>query len=283
MALVTPPEPAAAMTVLLSTPVVAGREHELVSATLDSGWLAPAGPQLDQFEADLAAWVDDQAVVALSSGSAGLHLALAVAGVQPGDEVVVQTATFAASAFAVHHAGAIPVFCDIDEVTANLDPDLLAEKLTERARRGRLPAAVVSVDLYGYCADYQRLKQVCQEFGVPLIQDAAESLGSRAAGQAAGAHGELGVLSFNGNKIITTSGGGALTGPRELVERARKLSTQAREPGLHYEHQEIGYNYRLSGLLASVGTAQLETLEDRITRKTALHDRYVEALPRLDW
>jgi len=277
------PQPAPSMSVLLSPPEVAGREQELVRETLDSGWLAPAGPQLDHFEAELSNWVDGQPVVALSSGTAALHLALVVVGVKPGDEVVVQTATFAASAFAVVHAGAVPVFCDINEATGNLDPDLLAECLQARAAAGRLPKAVVSVDLYGLCADYRRLREVCDRHGVPLIQDAAESLGSTAEGTAAGAHGDLGILSFNGNKIITTSGGGALTGPPELVEHARRLSTQARQPGLHYEHSEIGYNYRLSGVLASLGRAQLETLPTRMARKAELHQRYVAALPTLDW
>lgn len=278
-----PPAPAPSMSVLLSPPVVAGREHELVAATLDSGWLAPAGPQLDAFEADLSRWADDQPTLALSSGTAGLHLALLVSGVRPGDEVVVQTATFAASAFAIAHAGAVPILCDVDHATGNLDPDLLAHHLEARAAQGRLPAAVIAVDLYGTCADYQRLHTVCQRYDLPLIQDSAESLGSRSAGAAAGTHGHLGVFSFNGNKIITTSGGGALIGPAELVEQARKLSTQARQPGLHYEHHEVGYNYRLSGLLASVGQAQLETLPQRIETKAAAHRRYVEGLPGLGW
>ena len=283
VALVEPPSPAGVMSVLLSPAEITGREHELVRDTLDSGWLAPAGPQLDEFEADLSAWVEGRSVVALSSGTAALHLGLVVLGIKAGDEVVVQTATFAATAFAVRHAGAIPVFCDVDEATGNLDPELLAEQLEARARKGRLPKAVIAVDLYGLCADYGSLEEVCYRYEIPILQDAAESLGSRAQGVAAGAHGYLGVLSFNGNKIITTSGGGALVGPSALVERARKLSTQSREPALHYEHHELGFNYRLSGVLASLGRGQLETLPDRIKRKGVIHDCYVRSLPSLEW
>lgn len=275
--------PAESMEVLLSPPVVGEEERTLLIDALDSGWIAPAGPHLDLFEEELRAWVDGREVVALSSGSAALHLALLVLGVVPGDDVVVQTATFAATAFAVRQAGANPIFCDVDATTGNLDPDLLAELLDERARSGRLPAAVVPVDLYGLCADYDRLRAVCAPYGVPIIQDSAESLGSRAQGRAAGAQGDLGVLSFNGNKIITTSGGGALVGPSDLVARARKLSTQAREPALHYQHAEIGFNYRMSNLLAAVGLAQLRTLEERVTHRADLDQRYRCAFPELTW
>ncbi|MEM7337889.1 MAG: aminotransferase class V-fold PLP-dependent enzyme [Actinomycetota bacterium] len=282
-AVTSAPAPAPAMDVLLSPPEIGIGEYEAMTRALDSGWIAPAGPELNAFEAELSAWVDDHPVVALGSGTAAIHLALLAAGTERGDEVVVQTATFAATAFAVHHAGAVPVFCDVENETGNLDPDLLAELLAHKAAQGRLPAAVIAVDLYGLCADYERLRAVCAAHDVPLIQDSAESLGSRAQGTAAGAHATFGVLSFNGNKIITTSGGGALTGPAEALERARYLSTQARMPALHYEHAEVGYNYRLSNLLAALGRAQLATLGDRIERKAQLDANYVEALPELGW
>ena len=269
--------------ILLQPPVVGDRERELLIEAVDSGWIAPAGPALSAFEAILAEATGADAVVALSSGTAALHLGLLALGVQPGDRVVVQTATFAATAFAVTYAGAEPVFCDVDRTTGNLDPDLLARLLADADKAGTLPAAVIPVDLYGHCADYKRLREVCEPFGVPILQDAAESLGSISQGTPAASHGALGILSFNGNKIITTSGGGALVGPPPMVERVRKLSTQAREPGLHYEHAEIGFNYRLSNLLAAVGVAQVESLEDRIGTKAANHVRYVEGLPELTW
>jgi dTDP-4-amino-4,6-dideoxygalactose transaminase len=270
-------------TIFLSPPDVGAAERAAVLRAIDGGWIAPVGPDLDAFEAELAAYVGVPACVGLSSGTAALHLALLVVGVQPGDEVVVQSATFAGSAFPVVHAGARPVFCDVDAATWGMDPDLVESFLEDRARSGRLPAAVMPVDLYGLCPDHQHLAEVCARFGVPVVEDAAEALGSVSAGRRAGSFGEVAALSFNGNKIITTSGGGALLGPAELVERARYLATQARRPVLHYEHADIGFNYRLSNLLAALGRAQLARLEDGIARRDAIARRYRQELPQLQW
>ncbi len=269
--------------ILLHPPTAGELEIKYVREAVESGWVAPAGPDLVAFEEELAAYMGAPAALALSSGSAALHLGLLELGVGPGDLVVVQTSTFAATAFAVVYCGATPVFCDIDEATGNLDPDLLGSALEELEASGQLPAAVLAVDLFGYTADYERLRAVCEPYGVPILEDAAEAIGSRSQGRGAGTHGDLGVYSFNGNKIMTTSGGGALVGEPERLEMPRKLSTQAREDFLHYEHTMIGYNYRMSNLLAAVGRAQLETLDDRIDAREAAHDRYVAGLPELEW
>lgn len=269
--------------ILLHPPVVGEREEKYVLGALGSGWVAPAGPDLFAFEGELAELAGTESALCVSSGSAALHLGLLQLGVQPGDEVVVQTSTFAATAFAVVHAGATPVFCDSEELTGNIDPELLELFFEERAAVDRLPAAVISVDLFGFCADYDSLGKICQRFGVPLLQDAAEALGSRAQGVMAGAHGDLGVFSFNGNKVITTSGGGALLGTSEALELPRKLSTQAKENFRHYEHEMIGYNYRMSNVLAALGRAQLESLEERIVCRWPAHERYMDALPEMSW
>ncbi len=269
--------------ILLQPPVVGAAERAAVLAAIDSGWIAPAGPDLMAFEDELAQRIGAERVLAVASGSAALHLGLLVLGVGPGDEVVVQTTTFAASAFAVCHTGATPMFCDVDRATGMLDPDALAVLLAERARRGRLPKAVMPVDLYGACADYVRLRAVCDPYGIPILQDSAEALGAVSQGRPAGRHGDLAVFSFNGNKIVTTSSGGALVGPPRLLERASKLATQAREPALHYEHAEIGHNYRLSNLLAALGRAQLRDLDARIDRKLRVRCRYRELIPEAAW
>ncbi|MCP4962474.1 MAG: SDR family NAD(P)-dependent oxidoreductase [Actinomycetia bacterium] len=258
----------------LSPPDMTGAERSSLLDAFDSGWIAPTGPSVVEFERHLVDYLDVPAALVLSSGSAGLHLALHLHGIGPGDEVVVQTATFAASAFAVLQTGATPIFCDSDARTGNLDPVLLAEFLSSRERMGRLPAAVVTVDLYGFCADYDTIKPLCESYGIPLIQDAAEALGSLACGRHAGAHGDFGVLSFNGNKIITTGGGGALLGDIDQIEHARKLSTQAREPLPHFEHVERGFNYRMSNLLAAVGVAQMGRLESIIERRSEISAFY---------
>jgi dTDP-4-amino-4,6-dideoxygalactose transaminase len=266
----------------LSPPDMSDRERKALLGAFDSGWVAPAGPELSAFEAELAAYVGAEAGVALSSGSAALHLGLLGVGVRPGDRVLVQTATFAASAFAVVNAGAVPVFCDVDPETWNLDPRALESWLASQPS-DRLPAAVMPVDLYGLCPDYDELRRVCDRFEIPIVEDAAEALGSISGGRHAGTFGAAGALSFNGNKIITTSGGGALVGPEPLIERARYLATQARQPVLHYEHTEVGFNYRMSNLLAALGRAQLDRLEEGIARRTAIRRRYEEAFPRFEW
>lgn len=269
--------------ILLSPPDVGEAEREALLRAFDSGWIAPLGADVDAFEAELAEYTGAESCVVLSSGTAALQLGLIAVGVEPGDEVVVQSATFAASAFAVVHAGGIPVFIDSDWDTWNMDPGLLEELLEKRARAGKLPKAVMPVDLYGMLADYDRIEPICRRFGVAVVSDATEALGSRGQGRLAGAFGECAALSFNGNKIITTSGGGALLGPAELTSRVRHLATQAREPGLHYEHVEIGYNARMSNLLAGLGRAQLAGLEPRLARRGEIARTYRSEFPNIDW
>jgi len=245
----------------------------------ESNWIAPTGPDIDAFEREMAERTGVAHAVALSSGTAALHLALLLAGVERGDEVLVPSFTFIASAAAITYLGAHPVFIDCSADSWNLDPALVEEALTERAASGRLPTALVTVDLYGETADYLALESLCRRFGIPLIEDSAEALGSTHQGRAAGAFGVAGIFSFNGNKIITTSGGGMLmTASRELAERARHLATQAREPFSHYEHRVVGYNYRLSNLLAALGRGQLRGLDGRIARRQQIDAVYATGL-----
>ncbi|MGH8973324.1 MAG: aminotransferase class I/II-fold pyridoxal phosphate-dependent enzyme, partial [Acidimicrobiia bacterium] len=274
------PSPAEPSRVWLSPPDVRAPERAALLAALDSGWVAPVGPDLDAFEAELAERCGVPHAVALSSGTAALHLALLQVEVGPGDDVLVPTATFAATANAVTYCGARPCFIDADPVTWQISPTLLAAELADRRRAGqRLPAAVVTVDLYGVCADYDAILAICDEYGVPVVEDAAEALGATYVGRPAGSFGAAGVLSFNGNKIITTSSGGALLcHDRGAADRARYLATQARQPAAHYEHTEVGFNYRMSNLLAAFGRGQLATLDERITRRRAIQARYREAL-----
>jgi pyridoxal phosphate-dependent aminotransferase EpsN len=263
----------------LSPPDLAGTELALLQDAVESNWIAPLGPHVDAFEAELAARVDMPHVCALASGTAALHLALEVCGVGPGDEVWTSTLTFAATANAIRYVGATPVFVDSDRASWNLDPAVLTVALDEAARRGRVPRAVIAVDLYGQCADLAPIAEACQRHGAVLIEDAAEALGATYRGRPAGAWGDLSILSFNGNKIITTSGGGALLGRRaDWISRARFLATQAREPARHYEHRAIGYNYRLSNLLAAVGRAQLADLDRRVEARRATNAYYRRAL-----
>jgi pyridoxal phosphate-dependent aminotransferase EpsN len=264
--------------VYLSPPHLTGREAELVSEAIASNWIAPLGPQVDAFEAELATVVGVEHAVALSSGTAALHLALVVLGIGAGDEVVCSDFTFAASANPIVYTGATPVFVDCDE-TWTVDPGLLDRALAERRAAGASVRAVIAVDLYGQCCDYDALEEVCTRHDAVLIQDSTESLGATYRGAPAGGQGALAAFSFNGNKIITTSGGGMLVSRnRDWVEHARKLSTQAREPAPHYEHVEIGFNYRMSNLLAALGRGQLETLGERVAARRRLRDRYRELL-----
>jgi pyridoxal phosphate-dependent aminotransferase EpsN len=265
--------------VYLSPPHVTGREAELVADAIASNWIAPLGPHVDAFEAELAAVAGVEHAVALSSGTAALHLALVVLGIGPGDEVACSGFTFAASANAIAYSGATPFFVDATESTWTLDPDLLDRAIASRRDAGASVRAVVAVDLYGQCCDYGPVAEVCARHDVVLVQDAAESLGATYRGEPAGGQGALAAFSFNGNKIITTSGGGMLVSrERDWVEHARKLSTQAREPVPHYEHLEVGFNYRMSNLLAALGRAQLESLPERVTARRRNRDRYIAAL-----
>jgi dTDP-4-amino-4,6-dideoxygalactose transaminase len=259
----------------LSPPDVGPLERELLLDAYDSNWIAPLGPHVDAFERELAARAGMPHAVALSSGTAALHLALLLLGVGPGDDVLVSTFTFAATANAVTYVGARPVFVDSEAASWNLDPDLVAEELQRRAATGTLPAAVIAVDLYGQCADYHRLLDACGRYDVPVIEDAAEALGASHRGEPAGSFGTIGVFSFNGNKIITCGGGGMLVSRDAAhAQRARHLATQARDPAPHYQHSDIGFNYRLSNLLAAVGRGQLRGLDAKIERRRHINDRY---------
>lgn len=261
--------------VYLSAPDVGNLEETYLLDAVRSGWVAPQGPYLDAFEAELARRTGRQYAVALSSGTAALHLGLLELGVGPGDTVIVPTMTFVATANAVVYTGATPVFVDVAPDTGNLDPGTLADVLASMSRKGSPPSAVVAVDLLGRCAAYGEILEVCDRYGIPLLEDAAEALGSACERRPAGSFGAAAVLSFNGNKVATTSGGGALvTDDRRLARRIRHLATQAREPVTHYEHRELGFNYRLSNLLAAVGCAQLARLDGMIRRRRRLRDRY---------
>ena len=265
--------------IYLSPPDVGPVERDLLLDAFDGNWIAPLGPHVDAFEAEVAAFVGDPSALALASGTAGLHLALDLVGVGPGDDVLVPSFTFAATAFAAVYLGARPCFLDSEDRSWNLDPALVEEELAERARQGRLPKALVTVDLYGQCADHDPIVATCARYGVPVVEDAAEAIGATYRGRPAGTLGDIGIFSFNGNKIITTSGGGMLLArDPEQVRRARFLSQQARDPALHYEHSSIGYSYRMSNLLAALGRGQLRSLPDKIARRRAIGDRYRAAL-----
>jgi dTDP-4-amino-4,6-dideoxygalactose transaminase len=270
------------MRTYLSPPDVGPTERKLLLDAFDSNWIAPLGPHVEAFEREFADEVGVSHAVALSSGTAALHLALIALGIERGRDVITSTLTFAATANAITYVGANPAFVDVSPDTWTLDPDLLDEELTLRAHYGKQAAAVISVDLYGQCADYARLEAVCARHGVPVIEDAAEALGATYGNRSAGAFGECAAFSFNGNKIITTSGGGMLVSHRrDLVDRARHLATQAREPVPHYEHVDVGYNYRLSNLLAAVGRGQLASLPEKIARRRHINRRYREDLRHL--
>ena len=261
--------------IYMSAPDVGEVEEVAVIAAIRSGWVAPAGPDLNAFEQEVAARVGVAHAVALGSGTAGLHLGLLALGVQPGDVVITSTMTFAATANAIVYTGAEPYFVDALPGTGNMDPALLERALAELTSAGERVAAIVPVDLLGKAVDYTAIEAIAQRFGVPVLADAAESLGATHAGRAAGSFGRASAVSFNGNKIMTTSGGGMLlTDEAAIAERVRYLSTQARQPVVHYEHVDIGYNYRLSNVLAALGRAQLSRLDAMIARRRELRDRY---------
>lgn len=265
--------------IFLSAPDVGEQERAALLRAFDSGWVAPAGPELDAFESELAAVTGWPGCVALSSGTAALHLALQLCDVQPGDAVFVSTFTFVASANAIRYCGANPVFIDSERDSWNMSPELLEQALGAAQAAGRPPKAVVIVDLYGQCAKYDELIPICRSYGVKVIEDAAEALLATYRDQPAGTFGDFGLFSFNGNKIMTTSGGGAFVSPdTESADRVRYLSTQARQPAVHYEHTDVGYNYRLSNLLAGLGRAQLQRLPQMSARRIEINGLYRSAL-----
>jgi dTDP-4-amino-4,6-dideoxygalactose transaminase len=265
--------------IFLSPPHVVSVDERFVLAAIRSGWVAPLGPDSDEFEQELAKSSDRQFAVSLSSGTAALHLGLMALFVGPGDEVVVPTMTFAATAFAVTHAGAIPAFLDVEDASWNLDPEVLETFMSRRLAERRLPAAVITVDVFGRACDYDAILPICEAYGVPVLTDSAEALGALHSGRPAGSVGSASVFSFNGNKIITTSGGGALvTDNAGIARKVRKWASQSREPFPWYEHGEIGYNYRLSNILAALGRSQLARLPEIVEKRRGIRDRYAEEL-----
>jgi pyridoxal phosphate-dependent aminotransferase EpsN len=265
--------------ILLSTPHMGDRELEFVKEAFDTNWIAPVGPHLDAFEREFCQAIGSSHAAAVSSGTAALHLALRLIGVEAGDEVFCSTLTFIASASPISYIGAKPVFIDSDRTSWNMNPDLLRSALENRARLGKLPKAVVLVHLYGQSADIAPILAACNAYEIPLIEDAAEALGATYKGRSPGTFGRIGIYSFNGNKIITTSGGGMLVSEEaELVAKARFLATQARDPAPHYQHTEIGYNYRLSNVLAGIGRGQLQVLEQRVQARRHNFEVYQQAL-----
>jgi dTDP-4-amino-4,6-dideoxygalactose transaminase len=273
--------------ILLSPPHLGDDELLHVKAAFNTNWVAPVGPHVDAFEAEFAAAVKSPHAVAVSSGTAALHLALRLVGVRAGDEVFCSTLTFVATANPILYQGATPVFIDSDYATWNMDPNALETALEQRARRGCLPKAVIVVHLYGQSADMDPIVALCNRYGVPLIEDAAESLGATYQGRPTGTFGRAGIFSFNGNKIITTSGGGMLvTADAALAQQAKFLATQARDPAPHYQHSHLGYNYRLSNVLAGIGRGQLAVLEERVAarrRNFAAYHQALGHLPGLDF
>lgn len=250
-------------------------ELERVKEAFADNWIAPLGPHVDGFERDLAQKTGVAHAAALSSGTAAIHLALVLLDVGPGDDVVCQSMTFSASANPIAYLGATPVFVDSESTTWNMDPNALRACLVDRKAKGKSVKAVIPVHLYGMPAQMDELREVCAEFDVPIIEDAAEALGATYKGRACGSFGRFGILSFNGNKIITTSGGGALiSDDADAISRARYLATQARDPAPHYQHSAIGYNYRMSNVLAGIGRGQMQVLDERVEQRRANHDRY---------
>ncbi len=269
----------------LSLAHMSGKEEEFIHEAFLTNWVVPLGPNVDGFENDLAAWLGEKSasplhVVALSSGTAAIHLALVMLDVGPGDEVICQSFTFAASANPIVYQGATPVFVDSEPGTWNMDPELLRQAIDDRLRTtGKLPKAIIPVHLYGTPARMDEINSVASAYGIPVVEDAAEALGSEYSGRYCGTFGTYGALSFNGNKMITTSGGGALICPdEESARRVKFYATQARENFPYYQHEQIGYNYRLSNISAGIGRGQMYVLDEHIARRRAIHALYVEKL-----
>ena len=269
----------------LSLAHMSGKEEEFIHEAFLTNWVVPLGPNVDGFENDLATWLGEKSasplhVVALSSGTAAIHLALGMLGVGPGDEVICQSFTFAASANPIVYQGATPVFVDSEPGTWNMDPELLRQAIDDRLRAtGKLPKAIIPVHLYGTPARMDEINSVASAYGIPVVEDAAEALGSEYNGRYCGTFGTYGALSFNGNKMITTSGGGALICPdEESARRVKFYATQARENFPYYQHEQIGYNYRLSNISAGIGRGQMYVLDEHIARRRAIHALYVEKL-----
>lgn len=261
----------------LSLPHMGGEEKRYIDKAFNDNYIAPLGPNVDGFEQDLCQFTGVKYAAALSSGTAALHLALILAGVERGDEVICQSFTFSASANPIIYQGAIPVFVDSEAETWNICPNALETTIKDRLSKGKKVKAVIIVYLYGMPAQINEILEICSKYNIPIIEDAAEALGSTYHGKALGTFGKFGILSFNGNKIITTSGGGALISEDEtLIKQARKLATQARDFAPHYQHSQIGYNYRMSNVCAGIGRGQMEVLKERVAQRRKVFDFYVE-------
>jgi dTDP-4-amino-4,6-dideoxygalactose transaminase len=267
----------------LSSPHMGGEEFNFVKEAFDTNWIAPLGPNVDNLEQDLARFTGAGYAAALSSGTAAIHLALIMLGVQAGDEVICQSFTFSASANPIVYQGAKPVFIDSEPETWNMCPDLLEQAIKDGIVKGKKPKAIIPVHLYGMPANMERIMSLANQYNIPVIEDAAEALGSALNGKGAGTFGQLGVLSFNGNKIITTSGGGALISDDEqLIKQARFLATQARDAAAHYEHTQIGYNYRMSNVCAGIGRGQMMVINERVAQRRKVYQTYMEHLSDIE-
>ncbi|MDQ0217488.1 aminotransferase class I/II-fold pyridoxal phosphate-dependent enzyme [Peribacillus cavernae] len=268
--------------IFLSPPHMSGNEHQYIMEAFETNWIAPLGPNVDAFEKEIVSYTGAREAIAVSSGTAAIHLALSLLGVTKGDRVFCSSLTFVASANPIVYQGAEPVFIDSEPETWNMSPKALVRGLKEAVMAGRLPKAVIVVNLYGQSAKMDELLSVCNQYDVPMIEDAAESLGSSYKGKASGSFGKFGIFSFNGNKIITTSGGGMLvSNDIEAIQRARFLATQARDPAPHYQHSILGYNYRMSNILAGIGRAQLQVLEDRVEARRRIYNHYYRELSQI--
>ncbi len=267
----------------LSSPHMGGGEQKYIQEAFDTNWIAPLGANVDGFEKDLSDKLEIPHVAALSSGTAAIQLALLLLNVKSGDEVICSSFTFSASANPITYLGAKPVFIDSEEDTWNMDPELLEIAIKDRLNQGNKPKAIILVHLYGMPAKIDSILSVAETYDIPVIEDAAEALGSKYKGRSLGTFGQFGILSFNGNKIITTSGGGALiSNDGAAIEKARFLATQARDDAPHYQHSEIGYNYRMSNVLAGIGRGQMEVLEDRINKRRDINRYYYENLSQIN-
>lgn len=269
----------------LSSPHMGGQELSYIHQAFESNWIAPLGPNVDGFEQDLKEFLGNNVhVAALSSGTAAIHLALVILGVEAGDEVICQSMTFSASANPIVYQGAKPVFVDSEEQTWNISPEYLEASIIDRREKtGKLPKAIIVVHLYGMPAQMDKIMSISRKYNIPVIEDAAEALGSTFNGQPMGTFGDIGILSFNGNKIITTSGGGALVSANEeYVKKARFLATQAQDPAPHYQHSQIGYNYRMSNISAGIGRGQMKVLNERVAQRRKNFDFYTDNLAQIE-
>ncbi|MBE9028695.1 aminotransferase class I/II-fold pyridoxal phosphate-dependent enzyme [filamentous cyanobacterium LEGE 11480] len=268
--------------ILLSPPHMGTAELQFVQEAFQTNWIAPVGPHVDAFEQEFATTVGTRDAAAVSTGTAALHLALTLLDIQPGDEIFCSTLTFVASANPITYCGAKPIFIDSDRTSWNMDPELLEQALKQRDRIGRLPKAVIVVHLYGQCADIAPIIALCDRYNIPVIEDAAEALGATYQGKSPGSFGRMGIYSFNGNKMITTSGGGMLVADDQaLIKQARFFATQAKDPVPYYQHSQVGYNYRLSNILAGIGRGQLQVLADRVRARRENFDHYAQGLSEL--